>query len=101
MALGGAFGALARLIYPSPDINVAAFAIVGMASTVGGGMGAAMTAVTMIFEMTRDYDMVMPLIIAVAVSIGIRRLLSHKNIYAIKLLARRHFIPRRCTQICF
>lgn len=92
--LGGAFGAVAHLIYPSPDINVAAFAIVGMAAMVGGGTGAAMTAVTMIFEMTRDYDMVMPLIIAVAVSIGVRRLLSHENIYTIKLLARRHFIPK-------
>ena len=92
--LGGAFGALVHVIYPSPDINVAAFAIVGMAAMVGGGTGAAMTAVTMIFEMTRDYDMVMPLIIAVAVSIGIRRLLSHENIYTIKLVARGHFIPK-------
>jgi CIC family chloride channel protein len=48
------------LIHPSPDINVAAFGIVGMAAMVGGGTGAAMTAVTMIFEMTRDYDMVTP-----------------------------------------
>ena len=92
--LGGAFGALAHLIYPSPDINVAAFAIVGMAAMVGGGTGAAMTAVTMIFEMTRDYDLVMPLIVAVAVSIGVRRLLSRENIYTIKLVARRHFIPK-------
>jgi CIC family chloride channel protein len=92
--LGGAFGALVHLIYPSPDISIAAFAIVGMAAMVGGGTGAAMTAVTMIFEMTRDYDIVMPLIIAVAVSIGIRRLLSHENIYTIKLVARRHFIPK-------
>ena len=92
--LGGAFGAFVQLIYPSPDISVAAFAIVGMAAMVGGGTGAAMTAVTMIFEMTRDYDMVMPLIISVAVSIGIRRLLSHENIYTIKLVARGHFIPK-------
>ncbi len=92
--LGGAFGALVHVVYPSPDISVASFAIVGMAAMVGGGTGAAMTAVTMIFEMTRDYDMVMPLIIAVAVSIGIRRLLSHENIYTIKLVARGHFIPK-------
>jgi CIC family chloride channel protein len=92
--LGGAFGALVHEIHPSPDINVASFAIVGMAAMVGGGTGAAMTAVTMIFEMTRDYDIVMPLIIAVAVSIGIRRLLSHENIYTIKLVARGHFIPK-------
>jgi len=61
---------------------------------VGGGTGAAMTAVTMIFEMTRDYDIVMPMIVAVAISIGIRRMLSDENIYTIKLVARRHFIPK-------
>jgi chloride channel protein, CIC family len=92
--LGGAFGAVAHLIHPSPDINVAACAIVGMAAMVGGATGAAMTAVTMIFEMTRDYDIVMPLIIAVAVAIGVRRLLSRENIYTIKLVARGHFIPK-------
>ena len=92
--LGGAFGGLVHMIYPSPDINIAAFAIVGMAAMVGGATGAAMTAVTMIFEMTRDYDIVMPLIIAVAVSIGIRRMLSPENIYTIKLVARGHFIPK-------
>jgi CIC family chloride channel protein len=91
--LGGAFGALVNMIYPSPDFSIPAFAVVGMAAMVGGGTGAAMTAVTMIFEMTRDYDIVMPLIIAVAVSVGIRRLLSPDSIYTIKLVARRHFIP--------
>jgi len=53
------------------------------------------------FRNDRDYDMVMPLIIAVAVSIGIRRLLSHENIYTIKLVARGISSPRLCTQICF
>ena len=92
--LGGAFGALCHLLFPSADISVPAFAMVGMAAMVGGGTGAAMTAVTMIFEMTLDYGIVMPMIIAVAISIGCRRVLSRENIYTIKLLARRHFIPK-------
>jgi chloride channel protein, CIC family len=92
--LGGAFGAFASAALPSLNLSVPAFAIVGMAAVVGGGTGAAMTAVTMIFEMTRDYDIVMPMIIAVAISIGIRRVLSHENIYTIKLVSRRHFIPK-------
>ena len=92
--LGGAFGAFARAILPLPDLSVPAFAMVGMAAMVGGGTGAAMTAVTMIFEMTRDYDIVMPMIVAVAVSIGIRRILSRENIYTVKLVSRRHFIPK-------
>ena len=39
-------------------------------------------------------SIVVPLIIAVAISIGCRRVLSRENIYTIKLLARRHFIPK-------
>ena len=92
--LGGAFGALAANLFPSLNLSIPAFAMIGMAAMVGGGTGAAMTAVTMIFEMTRDYDIVMPMIIAVAVSIGIRRVLSRENIYTIKLMSRRHFIPK-------
>ena len=92
--LGAAFGALAHWLLPGAEISLPAFAIVGMAAMVGGATGAAMTAVTMIFEMTRDYDIVMPMIVAVALSIGVRRLLSRENIYTIKLVARRHFIPR-------
>jgi CIC family chloride channel protein len=92
--LGGAFGAVAQHFLPGHGISVAAFAMVGMAAMVGGGTGAAMTAVTMIFEMTRDYDIVMPMILAVALAIGIRRVLSKENIYTIKLVARRHFIPK-------
>lgn len=92
--LGAAFGAFAHAIFPSPDLSIPAFAMVGMAAMVGGGTGAAMTAVTMIFEMTRDYDIVMPMIVAVAVSIGVRRMLSRENIYTIKLVGRRHFIPK-------
>ncbi|MFZ1988332.1 MAG: chloride channel protein [Alphaproteobacteria bacterium] len=92
--LGGAFGALMQMLFPAASISVPAFAIVGMAAMVGSGTGAAMTAVTMIFEMTLDYSIVMPMIIAVAVALGVRRYLSRENIYTIKLLARRHFIPK-------
>jgi CIC family chloride channel protein len=52
-----------------------------------------MTAVTMIFEMTRDYDIVLPMILAVAVAMGVRRLLSRETIYTEKLVRRGHPIP--------
>jgi CIC family chloride channel protein len=92
--IGGAFGTAAQLFVALPDVTIPAFAMVGMAAMVGGGTGAAMTAVTMIFEMTRNYDIVVPMIVAVAVSIGVRRMLSAENIYTIKLVGRRHFIPK-------
>jgi CIC family chloride channel protein len=92
--IGGAFAALLSLADPSLGINVPAFAMVGMGAMVGGGTGAAMTAVTMIFEMTRDYDIVLPMILAVAMSLGVRRLLSLENIYTLKLFRRGHVIPK-------
>jgi CIC family chloride channel protein len=92
--IGGAFGALVNAVHPAEGVTVTTCAIIGMAAMVGGGTGAAMTAVTMIFEMTRDYDLVMPSIVAVALAIGIRRLLSVENIYTIKLVGRGHFVPK-------
>ena len=92
--LGGAFGALVDFIHPMPEASIPALAIIGMCAMVGSGTGAAMTAVTMLFEMTRDYEIVMPMILAVAVAVGVRRMLSRENIYTIKLVARRHFIPK-------
>jgi len=92
--VGGAFGGLVETLHVLPAASIPGFAIVGMAAMVGGGTGAAMTAVTMIFEMTRDYSLVMPMIVAVAISIGIRRVLSRENIYTAKLVSRRHFIPK-------
>ncbi len=92
--LGAAFGVLVQAIHPMENFGPTTCAVIGMAAMVGGGTGAAMTAVTMIFEMTRDYDLVMPSIVAVALAIGVRRLLSPENIYTIKLLGRGHFIPK-------
>jgi CIC family chloride channel protein len=92
--LGAAFGGFVTMIGPVHGVDAVTCAIIGMAAMVGGGTGAAMTAVTMIFEMTRDYDIIMPIIVAVALSIGVRRLLSSENIYTVKLVTRGHFIPK-------
>jgi CIC family chloride channel protein len=68
--------------------------MVGMGAMVGGGTGAAMTAVTMIFEMTLDYHIVLPMILAVAAALGVRRAFSRENIYTAKLVGRGHVIPK-------
>ena len=91
--LGGSFaGVLSGML--SVPVSVPAFAMVGMGAMVGGGTGAAMTAVTMIFEMTRDYDIVLPMILAVGASLATRRMLSRENIYTLKLIRRGHPVRR-------
>jgi len=92
--IGGAFAMLLSALHLPFPVNVPSFAMVGMGAMVGGGTGAVMTAVAMIFEMTLDYDIVLPLILAVALSVGVRRLLSRENIYTLKLFRRGHVIPK-------
>ena len=92
--LGGGFAALLNTLGLPIHLRIPAFAMVGMGAMVGGGTGAVMTAVTMIFEMTLDYSLVMPMIVAVAMSIGTRRILSPETIYSLKLLRRGRAIPK-------
>jgi CIC family chloride channel protein len=92
--LGAAFATLLSAVFPALPISLPAFAMVGMGAMVGSGTGAAMTAVTMIFEMTLDYEIVLPMILAVAVALGTRRILSRENIYTMKLVRRGHAMPR-------
>jgi CIC family chloride channel protein len=92
--LGGSFGALLSHLWPGLGADSLTLALIGMAAVVGSGTGAAMTAILMIFEMTRAYSAVVPSIIAVAIALGVRRTLSYENIYTIKLAWRGHHIPR-------
>src|SRR6516225_6484550 len=98
--LGGAFGTFAQTLFPWLKLSIPGFAIVGMAAMVGGGTGAAMTAVTMIFEMTRDYDIVMPMIIAVAISIGVRRVVLTRTSIRLSWSAGAILFRRPYTPTC-
>ena len=99
-ALGGAFAHFNAAGLPI-QLSVPAFAMVGMGAMVGGGTGAVMTAVTMIFEMTLDYSIVMPMIVAVAMSIGARRVLSRETIYTLNSFAADARFRRPAMRTCF
>jgi CIC family chloride channel protein len=92
--LGGAFAAALNAMGFPVALSPPAFAMVGMGAMVGGGTGAVMTAVVMIFEMTLSYDIIMPMIVAVAMSVGVRRVLSRETIYTLKLVRRGQDIPK-------
>ena len=92
--LGGAFAITMGVILPHAGLTVPSAAIVGMAAVVGAGTGGVMTAIVMIFEMTRDYAIIVPVIVAVAIAAGVRRALIDETIYTIKLRHRGHRIPK-------
>jgi chloride channel protein, CIC family len=91
--LGAAFGTLGAHFFPNEGFSVIEFAVVGMGALVGGATGASMTAIVMIFEMTRDYNIIVPLVVAVALATGMRRALIVENIYTVKLRHRGQPIP--------
>jgi CIC family chloride channel protein len=92
-ALGGLYGMVLKYLFPALSIAPSAFAVAGMAGLVGGATGAAMAAIVMIFEMTLDYNVILPLTITVAISYGVRKMLSPESIYTLKLVRRGHHIP--------
>ena len=92
--LGAAYGTLIHWLFPGVAINIPAFAVAGMAGVVGGATGAAMTAIVMLFEMTLDYNAILPAAITVAVSYGLRKSLLRDSIYTLKLVRRGHYMPQ-------
>lgn len=93
-SLGAALATLLYMLHVIPSGQTASFAMVGMAAMVAGGTGAVMTAVIMVFEMTRDYSIAIPMIIAVGVAVAVRRVVSNDSLYTIKLVGRGHLIPQ-------
>ncbi|TYC51703.1 chloride channel protein [Rhodobacterales bacterium] len=91
--LGGMVGVICSQLFPNSDFTMVEFALVGMGALVGGATGASMTAIVMIFEMTRDYNVIVPLVLAVAIAVGVRRWLIKDNIYTVKLRHRGRPIP--------
>jgi len=90
---GGSFGLLLQHLFPGAGISPVPFAVAGMAGMVGGATGAAMTAIVMIFEMTLDYSVILPVTITVTIAYGMRTLLCRENIYTLKLIRRGHYMP--------
>src|SRR5262245_47377901 len=79
--LGGALGTVAHHLLPAYTATPGAYALVGMGAVFAGIVRAPMTSVLMIFEMTQDYAVIVPLMIANLVSLYISSRLQRQPIY--------------------
>lgn len=79
--LGGAVGSAAHALLPGSTATPAAYALVGMGAAFVGIIRTPMTSVFMIFELTRDYSILVPLMIANMTSYIIASHLQKKSIY--------------------
>ncbi len=79
--LGGAIGSAAHALLPGATATPGAYALVGMGATFAGIIRTPMTSVFMIFELTRDYSILVPLMIANMTSYILAAHLQKKSIY--------------------
>jgi CIC family chloride channel protein len=79
--LGGCVGTVAHGLFPAYTATPGAYALVGMGAVFAGIVRAPMTSVVMIFEMTQDYAVIVPLMIANLVSLFIASRLQKEPIY--------------------
>ncbi|WP_228374342.1 chloride channel protein [Demequina rhizosphaerae] len=93
--LGAAFGQGADALLPGLDLDPGAYAVVGMAAVFAGASRAPITAVLILFELSGEYTIILPLMLAVAVSTLLSGALSHDSIYTLKLRRRGIDISRR------
>lgn len=80
--LGGGLAALANQFVPGFTIVPEAFALVGMAGLVAGSTHAPLTAIMIVFEMTSDYALILPLMLCGAVAYIAARRLYPESIYS-------------------
>ncbi len=85
---GGAFGHIVHNLFPTITAAPGAFALVGMAAVFGGAARAPITAIIILFEMTDDYRIVLPLMLATVVSTILAEHLDKESIYTMKLSRR-------------
>ncbi len=97
-AMGGALGLLLQRAFPGLDINPGAYALVGMAATFAGAARAPMTAILIVFEMSNDYRLILPLMFATVISTFIAQILMPESIYTLKL-ARRGIVLRQGREV--
>jgi len=94
---GAFFGNIVSLVFPGLDINPIVFVIAGMAAMVSGAASAPLTAAVIVYEMTLDYAVILPIMAAVSVSFSVRRYFSAGDIYTLKLNRRGLQIPEGLT----
>jgi CIC family chloride channel protein len=86
--LGAAYGAAAHDLDPGLTGPVGAYGLIGMGAVFAGAARAPITAVIIMFELTGEYSIILPLMTAIVLATGISRVLTRDTIYTLKLRRR-------------
>jgi len=88
-ALGGIFAMVINRVFPSSNLAAGAFALVAMGAVFGAASRATFSFIIFAFEITRDYNAVLPLMLVSVIADGVAMLFMPKSSIMTEKLARR------------
>ncbi len=91
-AVGAAVGQVANTLFPEITAPASAYALVGMAAVLAGTTGGTVTAITITFELTRNYEIMLPLMLSVVIAHFASQAIEPQTIYTKKLSRRGIYI---------
>lgn len=86
--LGSAFGRALHLLAPGTTGPVGAYGLIGMGAVFAGAARAPITAVVILFELTGEYSIILPLMTAIVLATGVSHAITGDTIYTLKLRRR-------------
>jgi len=87
-SLGGFIGTLTHMYFPEISASPGAYALVGMGAVSAATMHAPITSILILFELTNDYRIILPLMTAIIISVVIKMHLKKESIYTLKLIRK-------------
>lgn len=93
-SLGTSFGLIFNLLFPELSANPGVYAIVGMGAVVAGTTHGLLSAILIVYEMTGDYRIILPIMIAAGLSSWVARYIDPESIYMKKLARRGETLAR-------
>ncbi|HUT12859.1 MAG TPA: chloride channel protein [Thermoguttaceae bacterium] len=93
-ALGGSFGLLCNMLIPELSAHPGVYAIVGMGAVVAGTTHGTLSAILIVYEMTDNYQIILPIMIAAGLSGVVARFIDPDSIYLKKLSRREESVAR-------
>jgi CIC family chloride channel protein len=82
---GAVYGVIVQGLFPGLQLEPSAFSLVGMAAMLAGALHAPITAIFVMFEMTRNYQIILPLLFATTISLAVSQKLERESVYTIGL----------------
>lgn len=87
--LGAFFGYFVHMLFPETTATPGAYALVAMGGLVAGTTRGPIAAILIVFELTKETSIILPLMVTVTISLLVSRKLSRESIYTLKLLLRK------------